>query len=154
MNAITIDQLTKKVSLGRSTIYRLIAEGKFPKPFQLVPNRNAWIEDDIDRWLEAKADPECSGSVISLSSARVSSFETIMHEANTWEDVERCRRYLAHIEATARNQQLSAKTRAAIVDRLRSLRQLCDSLDPTEGRVKALTAPEATNSLDVRAVAN
>lgn len=55
MNAITIDQLTKKVSLGRSTIYRLIAEGKFPKPFQLVPNRNAWIESDIDAWLSEKS---------------------------------------------------------------------------------------------------
>lgn len=55
MNAITIDQLTKKVSLGRSTIYRLISEGKFPKPFQLVPNRNAWIESDIDAWLAEKS---------------------------------------------------------------------------------------------------
>lgn len=55
MNAITIDQLTKKVSLGRSTIYRLISEGRFPKPFQLVPNRNAWIEEDIDKWLAEKS---------------------------------------------------------------------------------------------------
>lgn len=55
MNAITIDQLVKKTSLGRSTIYRMISEGKFPKPFQLVPNRNAWIESDIDAWLAEKA---------------------------------------------------------------------------------------------------
>jgi prophage regulatory protein len=55
VNAITIRQVASKVALGRSTIYRLIAEGKFPKPFQLVPNRNAWIESDIDAWLAEKA---------------------------------------------------------------------------------------------------
>ncbi|SMG09869.1 helix-turn-helix transcriptional regulator [Paraburkholderia susongensis] len=55
MNSIGIDKLTSKVDLGRSTIYRLIAEGKFPKPFQILPNRNAWIESDIDEWLAAKA---------------------------------------------------------------------------------------------------
>lgn len=55
MRAITISELVNKVSLGRSTIYRLIDEGKFPKPFQLVPNRNAWIEEDIDRWLAEKS---------------------------------------------------------------------------------------------------
>lgn len=55
MKAITINQVVDKVALGRSTIYRLIAEGKFPKPFQLVPNRNAWIEEDIDRWLAEKS---------------------------------------------------------------------------------------------------
>lgn len=55
MRAITINELVNKVSLGRSTIYRLIDEGKFPKPFQLVPNRNAWIESDIDAWLAEKS---------------------------------------------------------------------------------------------------
>lgn len=55
MNAITIAELTKKVSLGRSTIYALIAKGQFPKPFALAPNRNAWIESDIDKWLAQKA---------------------------------------------------------------------------------------------------
>lgn len=63
MNAITIDQLVKKTSLGRSTIYRMISEGKFPKPFQLVPNRNAWIESDIDAWLAEKAGKSVSVSV-------------------------------------------------------------------------------------------
>lgn len=151
MNAITIDQVSKKVSLGRSTIYRLVNEGKFPKPFQLVPNRNAWFEDDINRWLEARADPE---GAVSMSSPSTANFKVLMEEVATWENVERCRRYLAHIEDIAREQQLSAKDRAAIHDRLRSLRQVCEALDPTEGRVRAMTGIEVANSLDVRALAN
>ncbi|WP_063533279.1 AlpA family phage regulatory protein [Burkholderia sp. MSMB1589WGS] len=55
MKAIGIEKLVDKVDLGRSTIYRMIAEGKFPKPFQILPNRNAWIESDIDAWLAEKA---------------------------------------------------------------------------------------------------
>jgi predicted DNA-binding transcriptional regulator AlpA len=42
MNAITIKQVVKKVSLGQSTIYKMVSEGRFRKPFQLAPNRNAW----------------------------------------------------------------------------------------------------------------
>lgn len=55
MNAITIKQVAAKVSLGQSTIYKMVSEGRFPKPFQLAPNRNAWIESDIDAWLAEKA---------------------------------------------------------------------------------------------------
>jgi prophage regulatory protein len=43
------------VGLGESTIYRMIAEGRFPKPFEIVPKRNAWIESDIDDWIAERA---------------------------------------------------------------------------------------------------
>ncbi|WP_319001887.1 helix-turn-helix transcriptional regulator [Burkholderia cepacia] len=33
----------------------MIAAGTFPKPFDLVPGRTAWLESDIDAWLAAKA---------------------------------------------------------------------------------------------------
>lgn len=55
MNALTIKQVAAKVALGQSTIYRLIAKGDFPKPFPLVGNRTAWLEEDIDAWLAEKA---------------------------------------------------------------------------------------------------
>ncbi|MGN6260933.1 MAG: helix-turn-helix transcriptional regulator [Ralstonia sp.] len=55
MKAINIKQVAEKVSLGQSTIYRMIADGEFPKPFPLSPGRTAWLEEDIDRWLAEKA---------------------------------------------------------------------------------------------------
>ncbi|HDR8932824.1 TPA: AlpA family phage regulatory protein [Burkholderia vietnamiensis] len=47
--------LVVKVGLGQSTLYRMIATGTFPKPFELVPGRTAWLERDIDDWLERRA---------------------------------------------------------------------------------------------------
>ncbi|PXW23365.1 AlpA family transcriptional regulator [Paraburkholderia caballeronis] len=55
MKAIRIKQVIEKVSLSQSTIYKMIAEGGFPKPFQLAPNRVGWLEEDIDAWLAVKA---------------------------------------------------------------------------------------------------
>lgn len=52
MNALGIKQVTEKVNLGKSTIYRMIKRGEFPKPFVLVGNRTAWLDTDIDKWLQ------------------------------------------------------------------------------------------------------
>lgn len=54
MKVLRIRQVIEKVSLGQSTIYRLIAEGKFPKPFPLMPKRNGWLESDIDAWISER----------------------------------------------------------------------------------------------------
>lgn len=55
MRALRIKDVIAKVGLGQSTLYRMMAEGKFPKPFEIVPNRNAWLEEDIDAWLAERA---------------------------------------------------------------------------------------------------
>lgn len=57
MRALNIKQVAAKLSLGRSTIYRMISRGDFPKPFSLGGNRTAWLEEDVDRWLLDKARP-------------------------------------------------------------------------------------------------
>ena len=38
--------------LGRSTIYRLIADRKFPSPVRLGTRAVAWRREDLDRWSE------------------------------------------------------------------------------------------------------
>lgn len=48
---IRLPEVQHRVGLGRSTIYRWMAEGKFPKPVQLGTRAVAWRETDIDRWL-------------------------------------------------------------------------------------------------------
>lgn len=40
--------------LGRSTIYRLIAERKFPRPVRLGPRVVAWRSCDLDEWSEGR----------------------------------------------------------------------------------------------------
>lgn len=40
--------------LARSTIYKLIAEDKFPSPVRLVGRAVAWRRADLERWSAAR----------------------------------------------------------------------------------------------------
>jgi prophage regulatory protein len=49
--------LPSKVGYRPSTIYALIAAGKFPKPFKLSAGGRAvgWLETTIDEWISEQA---------------------------------------------------------------------------------------------------
>jgi prophage regulatory protein len=40
--------------LGRSTIYRLVADGAFPAPVHLGPRAVGWRWSDLDQWSESR----------------------------------------------------------------------------------------------------
>jgi prophage regulatory protein len=44
----------KGVPYSRPHLYRLIKDGKFPRPVHLGPNRIAFVEEEIDAWLAAR----------------------------------------------------------------------------------------------------
>ena len=48
---IRLPEVQHRVGLGRSTIYRWMAEGKFPKPVQLGGYAVAWAEDEVAAWI-------------------------------------------------------------------------------------------------------
>ncbi|MFO1255741.1 MAG: AlpA family transcriptional regulator [Sphingomonadaceae bacterium] len=48
---IRLKEVQHRVGLGRSTIYRWMAEGRFPKPVQLGGYAVAWAEDEIHNWI-------------------------------------------------------------------------------------------------------
>ena len=51
MNLLTIDELIKKIKLGKTTIYALIKKG-FPKPKKIGGgNKSVWLESEVDFWL-------------------------------------------------------------------------------------------------------
>ena len=54
LRVIRMKELVSKVGYARSTIYALIKEGRFPKPFKLVPNgrANGWLEETINEWID------------------------------------------------------------------------------------------------------
>ncbi len=43
----------EKVQLGRTTVWRLERDGKFPKRFKIGPNSVGWLEAEIDEFLRA-----------------------------------------------------------------------------------------------------
>jgi len=43
-----------KTGLGASSIYALMKQGKFPSPIHLSIRRVAWIESEVDSWIEER----------------------------------------------------------------------------------------------------
>lgn len=54
---LRMKDLPQKIGLRPSTIYELIADGRFPISFKLVPGGRAsgWFESTIDAWLQERA---------------------------------------------------------------------------------------------------
>ena len=50
---LRMKDLPEKVGLRPSTIYALVAQGRFPAPFKLLPGGRAvgWLETTVDDWL-------------------------------------------------------------------------------------------------------
>ena len=51
---IRLPEVMSRVGLGRSTIYRWMSEGKFPKPVQLGGHAVAWVEEEVEVWISAQ----------------------------------------------------------------------------------------------------
>lgn len=55
MNSIKIyrtEELCKRLSISKSTLYRLRISGNFPASIQLSVNAVGWSESDIEEWLK------------------------------------------------------------------------------------------------------
>jgi prophage regulatory protein len=46
-------QVLSLVPFSRSTLYREMDEGRFPKAREIAPRRIAWYEDDVMAWQES-----------------------------------------------------------------------------------------------------
>jgi prophage regulatory protein len=44
----------KGVDYSDAQLHRLVKAGKFPAPIKIGENRNAWIEEEIDAYIQAK----------------------------------------------------------------------------------------------------
>ncbi len=49
-----LPQVKARTGLARSTIYRMIACGEFPKNLKLTERCSAWNSAEIDAWISAK----------------------------------------------------------------------------------------------------
>ena len=46
--------VTRMTGLGRSTIYRLVAQDRFPSPVRLANRAIAWRRTDLERWSDGR----------------------------------------------------------------------------------------------------
>ena len=49
---IKIQEVVARTTLSRATIYKSIKEGTFPQQYKLSPLRSAWLENEINKWIE------------------------------------------------------------------------------------------------------
>ncbi|MDW4561225.1 AlpA family phage regulatory protein [Aeromonas rivipollensis] len=51
---LSMRDLTVKLGIGRSTIYYMIEEGKFPRGTPITAQRVGWLSSQVDEWIESK----------------------------------------------------------------------------------------------------
>jgi prophage regulatory protein len=56
---LRLTEVSKKVGLTRSTIYKSMNEGNFPKSIKLGARSVAWLASDVDGWMQQRTNEEC-----------------------------------------------------------------------------------------------
>lgn len=51
---LRLQAVIRVTGLSRSTVYRLIAHGQFPRPVRLGPRAVAWRRQDLEAWSETR----------------------------------------------------------------------------------------------------
>ncbi|MNG10983.1 Prophage CP4-57 regulatory protein (AlpA) [compost metagenome] len=54
MRIIRLKEVIECTGLGRSTIYKYISEGSFPKPVPLGDRAVGWVESEVMSWVMAR----------------------------------------------------------------------------------------------------
>jgi len=54
MRFLRLKEVMHITGLGRTSVYNFMAEGKFPKSVSLGDRAVAWIEADVEEWMEQK----------------------------------------------------------------------------------------------------
>ena len=51
---LRLPQVLERVSLSRSTLYKMIARGEFPRAVQLGQRSTGWLHEEVDAWLDSR----------------------------------------------------------------------------------------------------
>jgi len=51
---LRLPEVIKRTGTSRSSIYRLIEQGEFPKSYPIFGRAVGWSETDINQWIESK----------------------------------------------------------------------------------------------------
>lgn len=54
MKVLRLNSVVSATGLARSTIYKLIGSGEFPRPVPLTARSVGWIEGEVIAWVQSK----------------------------------------------------------------------------------------------------
>jgi len=57
MRLLRLRQVADKTGLDSTAIYRRMQAGEFPRQVQIGPNTVAWLEHEIDDWIQTRPRP-------------------------------------------------------------------------------------------------
>ncbi len=55
MRYIRFKELRKLIPLGRTTIWRMMREGRFPQSRRIGKMAAAWLESEVEEWIKERA---------------------------------------------------------------------------------------------------
>ncbi len=58
---LTLKQVQKRIPKSRTTLWRWCKDGLFPKPVPLGKDSRAWVESEIDQYIEGLKEKRSSG---------------------------------------------------------------------------------------------
>lgn len=53
-NLIGLQDIKRKTTLGKTTVYQQIKERNFPAPVHIGRRRVAWVEAEVDTWVRSR----------------------------------------------------------------------------------------------------
>jgi prophage regulatory protein len=51
---LSLHEVVRITSLGKSTIYEMVRLGQFPAPISISARRRAWVESEVQAWIAAR----------------------------------------------------------------------------------------------------
>ena len=51
---LRLPKVKQRTGFGRSQIYHLINQGKFPKQIHIGPNSVAWLDSEVSEWMKER----------------------------------------------------------------------------------------------------
>lgn len=64
MRIIRLKEVIDSTGLARSTIYKFIGEGNFPKPVSLGDRCVGWVEGEVTDWMLAKIEARDLAAIV------------------------------------------------------------------------------------------
>ena len=65
MRIIRLSEVLANTGLARSSVYRYVAEGSFPKPVSLGDRAVGWVESEVREWVLARIEARDKGLMFS-----------------------------------------------------------------------------------------
>jgi prophage regulatory protein len=74
MKYIRFKELRKLIPLGRTTIWRMMREGRFPQSRRIGKAAMAWLESEVEDWINERAQTTANGRYASSALFNASMF--------------------------------------------------------------------------------